>query len=147
VLFATTNNAEYLKEADRRFWPVRTTVIDTDALRRDRDQLWAEAAEREKSADIVLAEGLWGAARAAQQEREEHDPWDDILSETVGQTEQGEERASTLDLLSTVLGVEKSRQTDAHYKRLGRSMRRLGWDGPKKTFIAGMRVKGYSRGA
>jgi hypothetical protein len=43
-LLATTNNSEYLKEADRRFWPIKTTMIDSDALRRDRDQLWAEAA-------------------------------------------------------------------------------------------------------
>ena len=26
VLFATTNNDQYLKEADRRFWPVKTTT-------------------------------------------------------------------------------------------------------------------------
>jgi hypothetical protein len=53
VLFATTNNDAYLKEADRRFWPIKTTVIDSDALRRDRDQLWAEAAAREGGAHIV----------------------------------------------------------------------------------------------
>jgi hypothetical protein len=40
VLFATTNNDQYLKEADRRFWPIKTTEIDIAALRRDRDQLW-----------------------------------------------------------------------------------------------------------
>ena len=37
VLFATTNNDRYLKEADRRFWPVRITSIDSEALTRDRD--------------------------------------------------------------------------------------------------------------
>src|SRR5262249_61585211 len=37
ILFATTNDNRYLKEADRRFWPVRTTTIDIEALKRDRD--------------------------------------------------------------------------------------------------------------
>jgi hypothetical protein len=103
VLFATTNNDRYLKEADRRFWPLKTKEIDIEALKRDRDQLWAEAAHYEnKDALIVLRRELWNAARLEQEAREEYDPWDDILIETVGTIEQGQERVFSRDLLETV---------------------------------------------
>jgi hypothetical protein len=145
IFFATTNNDRYLKEADRRFWPVKTTTIDIEALKRDRDQLWAEASAQEPGASIVLQQELWEAARAEQKAREEHDPWDDVLIGTVGSIEEGEERVSSTDLLEKVLGINISKQRDVDYKRLGRCMRRLGWNGPKKTMIAGEPVKGYTR--
>ena len=148
VLFATTNNDRYLKEPDRRFWPVRTTTIDIEALRRDRDQLWAEAAQREsEDVSIVLDRKLWDLARIEQEAREEADPWDDVLSEVIGTVEQGEERVETSELLTTVLGIHPSKQRDIDYKRLGRCMRRLGWDGPKKLRISGKTRRGYARPA
>jgi hypothetical protein len=146
VLFATTNDDEYLKVADRRFWPVRTSTINIEALRQDRDQLWAEAAQQEREgASIVLDRNLWGKARIEQQAREEGDPWDDVLSEVVGTVEQDEERVESSDLLGTVLGIHESKQRDIDYKRLSRCMRRLGWDGPKKMRLGGKLKRGYAR--
>jgi hypothetical protein len=145
IMFATTNDNQYLKQADRRFWPVKTNAIDIDALRRDRDQLWAETSTKEPGTSIVLRHELWQTARIEQEAREESDPWDDKLINASGTIEQGEERASSTDLLEIALGIHISKQRDIDYKRLGRCMRRLGWDGPKKTTIGGNQVKGYTR--
>jgi hypothetical protein len=147
IFFATTNDDRYLKQADRRFWPVKTTVIDIEALKRDRDQLWAEASAREPGASIILQRELWQAASVEQEARQEHDPWDDKLANACGTVEQGEERVSSTDLMETVLGIHVSKQRDIDFKRLGKCMRRLGWDGPKKTWIGKDHTKGYTRSA
>jgi Virulence-associated protein E len=145
ILFATTNNDRYLKETDRRFWPIKTGKIDIETLVRDRDQLWAEAAAKEPGATVTLRRDLWDTARAAQAAREDADPWDDILDKTIGTVERGKERVFTVDLLGVVLGIHPSRQRDIDFKRVGRCMRRLGWDGPKEMRIGDDKGKGYSR--
>ena len=141
IIWATTNNAEYLKSqsGNRRFWPVPVNVIDIEALKRDRDQLFAEAVMLDDdNMSIVLPQALWDAAAAEQEERREVDPWEDVLRPVTGELdESGQYRVLTHDLLEINIGVPKERQSPALLHRVGVCMRQLGWKGPKQMRIGG----------
>lgn len=152
VIFATTNDDAYLKSqtGNRRFWPVKTARVVIDALRRDRDQLWAEAAKAEAAGESIrLPERFWALATAEQNKRLEHDPWDDILGDVKGEIwstlQGGEERVASSDLLFVHLKIPPERATKEAEKRLAKCMQRLGWDGPDKMRIVGKPQRGYRR--
>jgi hypothetical protein len=152
IIWATTNNAEYLKSqsGNRRFWPVAVNVIDIEALKRDRDQLFAEAAILETDEmSIVLPQELWGVAAIEQDQRREADPWEDVLRDVRGQTVEStrpsEYRVLTHDLLETNIGIPRERQTPGLLHRVGVCMRQLGWHGPKQMRIGERSGRGYWR--
>lgn len=152
VFFATTNDDAYLKSqtGNRRFWPVKTGRIAIEALRRDRDQLWAEAAQVEAAGEpIKLPERLWSQATAEQNKRLEHDPWDDLLDAVRGELHCGhdgdEERVASIVLITECLKIPPDRQTKEVEKKLAHCMRRLGWSGPKTQRVGGRLMRGYSR--
>lgn len=90
VFAATVNPQEdcgYLKDAtgNRRFWPIDCAVlqpIDFEALRRDRDQIWAEAVA------LYRAGAKWHPAtdhekalcRGEQDKRAERSAWSDLVA-------------------------------------------------------------------
>lgn len=155
IFVGTTNEATYLRSqtGNRRFWPVKVGRVRIDELARDRDQLWAEAFQRESGTRLVLEERLWQAAREAQEGRREHDIWDDILAGVEkaahGVVRTPEEiRVTSRHLIGTVLGLGADRITDTTSKRLAHTIRRLGWDGPKNIRLeSGEVARGYVRAA
>jgi predicted P-loop ATPase len=134
IMIGTTNANEYLSDAtgNRRFWPVKTTSIDLAALAADRDQLWAEAARAESTGETLdLDSDRYADARLAQAEREERDPWEDILRLLfVSPDLDGVQRIYSRTILGDELSIPIEKQTTAAAHRLARCMKRLGWEGP-----------------
>lgn len=79
----TTNSDSYLQSqtGNRRFWPLRILkAIDIEKLKRDRLQLWGEAAHYQSQGEsVVLDPALWGEAGLEQEYRRVTDPWEDVL--------------------------------------------------------------------
>lgn len=83
VFAGTVNPDTYLRDetGNRRFWPVRCGDIDLDALRRDRDQLWAEAVVRFNAGSAWWMEDkeLAVLAGVAQEARVQPDSWNVLI--------------------------------------------------------------------
>lgn len=137
VFAGTTNGEAYLKDetGGRRFWPVRVVHTDLDALRQDRDQLWAEAVHLFRSGAHwwLDTDELVAAAAAEQAARYQGDPWDDAIGRFV-------EARSTItipEILRDCLLMEKQRWTRAEDMRVARILkihgfeRRQVWNGGK----------------
>lgn len=127
IVVGTTNDDKYLVDStgNRRFWPVRVGDIDLDALARDRDQLWAEAAVREASGESIrLDKGLWQAAALEQDERRTLDPFVAPLADLFHNL-QGKVRSSDVwNFIGTPIGM----RTPEQERRLGVAMRDLGFE-------------------
>lgn len=87
VFCATTNESGYLPDAtgNRRFWPIECTRADVDELRRDRDQLWAEALHRVRAGEAwhLTDPTVQGEAAEEQAARRQVDPWHETVSRFV----------------------------------------------------------------
>ena len=129
----TTNQHEYLRDAsgNRRYWPVECLDVDLKALKRDRDQLWAEALQLYK--DGVL---WWPSAdemplfEIEQGKRQIDDPWMLMIEQYLDEPERqlSTEKITINDLLDKCMHMEKARTDErAHAIRVGRCLAALGY--------------------
>lgn len=127
VIVGTTNETSgYLRDmtGNRRFWPVLVQQFNVEALKRDRDQLWAEAAAREADGESIrLDPSLYADAAIEQSDREVIDPFEILLKDAFGD-ETG--RVWMLDLWK-IVGIEPGDATQDQNRRLGSVMQKLGW--------------------
>lgn len=119
----------YLKDTtgNRRFWPVKVGTIDTAKLRRDRDQLLAEAVACYRRGDPWWVENgeQTGLLTEIQEERTDQDTWEIVIEEwfrdrLVGTT-------CVLDIATGPLKMERKEINRAVETRIGYAMKRLGF--------------------
>ena len=154
VLVGTTNAPVFLNDptGGRRFWPVKVQRFDVEALRRDRDQLWAEAAHREAQGDSIrLPERLWPVAAREQERRRELDPWEEPLRQyLLSLTPHSDEKVRVpTSHLWNATGVPPERRDRAGALRLAEILHGFGFT--RATVRTGSATddteKGYSRHA
>ena len=97
----------YLKDStgNRRFWPVYCHGrIDIEGIRRDRDQLWAEAVHRFKAGEVWWLETaeLEALATAEQRARLETDIWQAPIEEWLT----GQKDVSITEVLNGAIGLD-----------------------------------------
>jgi predicted P-loop ATPase len=131
VFWGTVNPEEggYLRDPTgaRRFWPIETTRIDTDAILRDRDQLWAEAVFAFVAGEAwhLEDEDDIADAKAEQARRREVHPWEPVLDAWL--RKELLTRVTIVDALTRGVKLDPDRQEPRHSRQVGACLRALGW--------------------
>lgn len=142
-LFVTENLPSYLHDetGGRRYWPVRVGDIDIAKLRRDRDQLWAEAVYRYQRGDVWYLDTaeLEAAAKEEQDARYEHDPWDERIKLFLA----SRQNTSISEILEVVVKKPRAEWTQSDHNRVARTLQYLNWEKYRPTNQDGGRPYRY----
>jgi predicted P-loop ATPase len=146
VFIGTTNKETYLKDetGGRRFWPVRTGSINVAALKRDRDQLFAEAVQMYR--DRVS----WWPDKSFEQQhimpeqeaRYEPDAWEEPIEKYLAS---GPEKFTVGQVAHEALFIENKQLKRADQNRITAILKRLGCQRGARTKKAKWWIKGGDR--
>lgn len=135
IFVGTTNSREYLRDdtGNRRFWPLPCGAIDLEGLRRDRDQLWAEAHARYLAGERwhVDSNELRALCEREQEDRFQSDPWEVAVEAWLmdkGKPERRRDGVSSVDVLRDAVGISTPNMTKQYKDRVAKILRRLNWE-------------------
>ncbi len=136
VFAGSVNETTFLNDSTggRRFWPVMCGVIDTDGLKADREQLWAEAKHRYRLGETWHPEtqDQRDLATAVQDECEVGDAWVDPIREWLADSKAWDlyvkhECLRSIDITERALAIRASDLSTVHATRVASAMRQMGW--------------------
>lgn len=137
VFIGTTNSDAWMKDetGGRRFWPVRCHQIDLEGLKRDRDQLWAEALKECRSGASWWLDDHELVKDAIEEQRSRYmeDIWHAKViefAEEIAATQGSGLKAGTASITEILqrLGVDLSKQDQAAANRVSRCLRAEHWE-------------------
>jgi predicted P-loop ATPase len=137
VFIGTTNKTIYLRDdtGNRRYWPVKTAAIDIDALKQDRDLLFAEALHLFRDGARWWPDKTFEATHIApeQDARFEADSWEDPIVSYLDQLVAPKVLVS--QVAKQALGfLSDARIGTADTRRITAILQRAGWRrGPRQS--------------
>jgi hypothetical protein len=137
VFAGTTNKEQYLYDetGNRRFWPAAVGKIDLDALRRDREQLFAEAVRRYRAGERWWP-GPEFERRYIVQEQENRvviDDWEGPIADYLDKIPE-HKTVQVCEIGRMALGFQSDSQIGAEAQnRIRRILHKLGWRRGKRT--------------
>ena len=133
VFVGTTNKDAYLRDetGGRRFWPEKVGTVEIELLRRDRDDLFAEAVATYKTGEKWWPSGDFEKyASIEQAERFEADPWEEPIEVYL----MGIQQTTILQVAVSALGFAAiDRLGTADERRIANVMTVLGWHRVKRA--------------
>jgi predicted P-loop ATPase len=128
VFIGTTNKNTYLRDETgaRRFWPMATGCIDVEALRRDRNQLFAEAVHAYRRGEQWWPDGKFelDVIASEQDARFEDDAWREPIVEFLALYD----RPPTIsEIARRALDIQTSKISRQDQLRIASILEHLGW--------------------
>jgi hypothetical protein len=133
IFIGTTNKDSYLRDetGGRRFWPVQVGKIRSDALKADRDQLFAEAVSQFKSGTPWWPKRDFERNHVVPQQetRFEEDAWQEVIARYVAD----KASVTVVEVAQKGLGLEVARVGTTEQRRISAVLARLGWHRGERT--------------
>jgi hypothetical protein len=137
VFIGTTNKSAYLRDetGNRRYWPVKTGTIDIEALKRDRDQLFAEALQLFRNGAQWWPDKAFEAKhiKPEQDARYEADPWEEPIASYLDDLIDPDPKVTISQVAKRALGFTfDATIKTADARRIAVVLEREGWKrGPR----------------
>lgn len=132
LFIGSTNKMIYLRDetGGRRFWPVVTGTIDIEALKHDRDQLFAEAMVAYRNGDKWWPDREFEAEyiKPEQEARFEADAWEQAVSKYLTE----KERVTILEVAQKALFIDLPKIGTADQRRISAVLENIGWESTKR---------------